>query len=203
MLTDTMCYIQTPESIDILCGKDKTYAKHPGNQMYRQLIEQKANLYCSEPSKQVKMVMTKEIVGVLESQGSRFLRKRGEAWEEISNQQARDKTSHALRFCAAHNPSKKKRVPLITGSRKSHRRTVSSDTSIQSLKVRPDSVISLFHRQQEILTGDFGCDTVVHNIAEEHPVPDEAPSRHHMASEEWDAILKEPLNDWDGLFTSS
>jgi hypothetical protein len=106
---------------DILCGKDKTYGKHPGNQVYRRLIEERAVLYAnSGMSKQVKMGVTKEIVAQLETAGARFLRKTtgqqfhdNNTWEEISNQEARDKTSHALRFCAKYHGTQKKRLLLL------------------------------------------------------------------------------------------
>jgi hypothetical protein len=158
---------------DILCGKDKTYGKHPGNQVYRRLIEDRAIAYANtNMSKQIKMGVTKEIVAQLTTAGARFLRKRidlvGEAWEEISNQQARDKTSHALRFCAKYHGTQKKRPLLLVPSSTSsttanpttttkhhhqhHRRMVSSETlGSMDHQQGHENAIAIFQRQQAIL----------------------------------------------------
>jgi hypothetical protein len=114
-----MTYIDEPKAADILCGKDKTFGKHPGNMLYRGMIEAKAFDYAAATYKLDKMKLTTEIVATMVSDfGSRFLRPVGPhtststidgsvsnitGWEEISLTAARDKTSHALRFCAAHN----------------------------------------------------------------------------------------------------
>jgi hypothetical protein len=122
-----MTFIRTPKAADILCGKDKTFGKHPGNMLYRDLIEAKALDYASAVYKLDKMKLTTEIVATMVTEfGSRFLRPVGIpniadnasstgtttadgnasstmiGWEEISLTAARDKTSHALRFCAAN-----------------------------------------------------------------------------------------------------
>ena len=116
-----MTPIEAPKAADILCGKDKTFGKHPGNMLYRDLIESKALDYANAVYKLDKMKLTTEIVDTMVSDyGSRFLRPIGPqhsisnvdgslwcvyGWEEISLTAARDKTSHALRFCAAHSIS--------------------------------------------------------------------------------------------------
>lgn len=131
-----MPLIDTPKAADILCGKDKTFGKHPGNMLYRDLIEAKALDYAAAVYKLDKMKLTTEIVATMVTEfGSRFLRPVGITinketgtstytptelggattttsdgnittqmigWEEISLTAARDKTSHALRFCAAN-----------------------------------------------------------------------------------------------------
>jgi hypothetical protein len=118
---DQMTLIDTPKAADILCGKDKTFGKHPGNMLYRDLIEAKALDYANAVYKLDKMKLTTEIVDTMVSEfGSRFLRPVGPStvvsnvdgsvrsvsgWEEISLTAARDKTSHALRFCATHSIS--------------------------------------------------------------------------------------------------
>jgi hypothetical protein len=123
--------IDQPRPHDVLCGKDKTYnLHHPGNRIYRDLIEAKAIDYATTSNKNAKMEFTKEIVNVMQMQyGSRFLRPvqtscSSAFWQEISNQQARDKTSHALRFCANNatiksNNNNKKSKAKIAKSKKS------------------------------------------------------------------------------------
>lgn len=99
--------IYDPEDMDILCGRDRNYYNHPGNRIYRQMIAQQSLNYISQSSKIDKMKITKSIVQTMQSHhGSRFIRRRdhSESWEVLSDTQARDKTSHALRF---HNSNKK------------------------------------------------------------------------------------------------
>lgn len=190
--------ISAPSPSDILCGKDKTYGKHPGNQAYRRMIEDRATSYAIENSKQIKMNVTKEIVATLQNAGARFLRKTHSCkWEEISNQQARDKTSHALRFCAKYHTKKRgsivsKPPARLTRTRsQQHRRTVSTDTVDQ----HHDS-IAIFQRQQAILNQSLN------KVSE--PTPDGVASSASMYD-----ILQEPLNDsisgveWDGYFIQS
>jgi hypothetical protein len=98
-------FIETPSTNDVLCGKDKTYENHPGNQLYRDLIVATALEYSVATSKQHKMKMTGRIVDdLISGYGSRFLKRSSVddgAWVELTMSAARDKTSHALRFCAA------------------------------------------------------------------------------------------------------
>ena len=94
--------VAEPTDMDVLCSKDKSVAKHPGNVIFRERIELGTVLYASTSSKQDKMRITREIVSYMQDQyGSRFLKKTpGDVWVEISDQTARDKVSHALRFAA-------------------------------------------------------------------------------------------------------
>lgn len=92
----------TIQKNDILCGKNKAFGHHVGNQLFRELVHSYKDVYMRSCSKNAKMMLTKEICTVIKRKyGSRFVRigKNGE-WEEISEQLARDKVSHALRFAA-------------------------------------------------------------------------------------------------------
>mmetsp|Transcript_6164 Transcript_6164/g.13651 ORF Transcript_6164/g.13651 Transcript_6164/m.13651 type:complete len:264 (+) Transcript_6164:64-855(+) len=98
----------TPQEHDCLCSKDKTHSSHPGNKMFRARIDAMKEIYRKTKNKQGKMEITKEIVRYLkEKHNSRFLKRDGNGvWVEISDQAARDKVSHALRF-ATRRDSKK------------------------------------------------------------------------------------------------
>jgi hypothetical protein len=107
--------IVEPSPMDVLCGRDRNYTKHPGNQVYRNLLEQQAFKYETKLSKAAKMEITKSIVQTMQTEhGSRFVRRIGnhhQGWEVLSHIQARDKTSHALRF--HNNTTKKSRKTTI------------------------------------------------------------------------------------------
>jgi hypothetical protein len=94
-----------PNECDILCGKDKTYFKHPGNRLFRQRIEATRCAYKTAATKQEKMRITRDIVAYFKSKlKARFLKPsvNGE-WIEIRDTKARDKVSHALRFSARND----------------------------------------------------------------------------------------------------
>jgi len=94
--------IAEPTKADVLCGKDTTLARHPGNQRFREKIQIELPRYLQARSKQEKMRITKSIVQYITVKlGSRFLKSKPDGkWVEIDGQAARDKVSHALRFAA-------------------------------------------------------------------------------------------------------
>lgn len=100
--------IPEPRLFDILCGKDKTFNKHHGNQVFRETIVSYQDMYMQSRSKHEKMLITKEIVASLQAKyNARFVKlsKNGSEWVEITDQVARDKVSHALRFAAKQEQS--------------------------------------------------------------------------------------------------
>jgi hypothetical protein len=145
-----------PNEYDVLCGKDKTFSKHKGNIVFREKIMSMASEYKIASTKPARMKLTKVIVDSLKSEyNAKFLRSIPTSndtylWEEISDQQARDKTSHALRFALGkEGPSKKATAPSSSASRRrqSHRRrTISTvmeagDTSVDDdRKVKSSSI---------------------------------------------------------------
>lgn len=101
--------VYEPWKFDILCGKDKTFNHHTGNVLFREQVKLQAPIYATS-SKLGRMLITKDIVSHLRKlYGSRFLlhvqnREDGtKIWKEIDDSQARDKTSHALRFALKQN----------------------------------------------------------------------------------------------------
>ena len=144
----------SPGEKDILCGKDKTYAKHAGNRLFRERIEVMKVSYVAAPSKQEKMAITKGIVTYMQVEhGCRFVKKlENNTWAEINNQAARDKVSHALRFAARNlktsettsnstaSTSNKKagRRPRRMQSSQSDESSVSTSTSNQSETVESE-----------------------------------------------------------------
>eukprot|EP00980_Cylindrotheca_fusiformis_P008607 scaffold1830_cov117-Cylindrotheca_fusiformis.AAC.6 len=86
-----------PTKFDVLCGQSRVCASHTGNRRFQVVLEMYADQYQVAKSKQEKMMLTKEIVGVIAGSGGRFLKYKDGMWIEISNVTARDKVSHALR----------------------------------------------------------------------------------------------------------
>ena len=150
----------TPISVqphDVLCGKDKTYAKHPGNVIYKTLIEENTSRYAEAATKQDRMHITKEIVSTMQHKyKSRFIK--GDSFEVLAESKARDKTSHALRFAAQKAKEDASQLLHLSSQADSHRshRRVKSESSSSSHSdstgsPNPESVQSLYRRQQAIL----------------------------------------------------
>ena len=117
-----------PTEMDILCSKDKSVAKHPGNLAFRERIEEGTASYSTAVSKQEKMKITRDIVTFMQHKyGSRFLKQKGNAWIEINNTTARDKVSHALRFAA-----KNLHGGAANGNKTVRKRSISSESSASS-----------------------------------------------------------------------
>ena len=222
--------IETPAATDVLCGKNKTYAKHAGNIIYRGLINATARTYAAIPTKQEKMRITTEIVHQMTHEhNSRFLKcSGGNAWEELSVTAARDKTSHALRFCAAHNnhsnncaaaAAVKKNVRPTTrcssrakkSIRMQHRRTVSSGTNSTAMTTPRRRIIESFPRYSrssskkyygapEVATSSTVVVVVVNHSStlSSSSTVKQPLGVRSMNGEDLEALLREPLN-WEDV----
>lgn len=90
--------------------------------MFRQEISSLTEKYLDCRSKTEKMQMTKDIVAIIcKDHDARFLKLEGGVWVEISNQAARDKVSHALRFAASRALKEK---PKALTKKKEKRRKI-------------------------------------------------------------------------------
>jgi hypothetical protein len=98
--------IITPLPNDVLCGHDKKYLQHPGNELYkRQIIDYSVTYNSCGKDRLKKMKITKTVVDNMKLwYNSRFLKQThlGE-WEELTSKQARDRVSHAIRFYVKSN----------------------------------------------------------------------------------------------------
>ena len=103
----------TPLEFDVLCSKDKTHSTHAGNRLFRERIDAMKEVYRMTKNKQGKMEITKNIVKYLKQRhATRFLKRDvNGSWTEISDQAARDKVSHALRFATRRENATTKRMP--------------------------------------------------------------------------------------------
>lgn len=136
--------IDIPAPFDILCGKDKSFLSHHGNRVFRDMIHTFRDVYARAKSKPEKMKLTKIIVRQLqETYHTRFLKfcpDNGGTWEEISNQAARDKVSHALRHaCRSSSTS----LSLIDSASKISMKCESSETQpLQFFTFRSSSLLT-------------------------------------------------------------
>ena len=192
---------------DVLCGKDKTYENHSGNRIYRDMIVSVAPQYAATSSKQDKMRMTRDIVSTLiKEHGSRFMKISSVhgGWEEINISAARDKTSHALRFCAAHmtaptatpssrkrssNSKKERRVDVPHMSNKRLRRKVSFDDVTKKNKcVSPDpsayGTPSYQSHVQESYEQNYNHNKNMNGSLSSWCVPDAVKSIHDLSSDQ-------------------
>jgi len=114
ILTITKVVVIKPRESDVICGKSRT--SHPGNQQFTNIIELHREKYHVATEKRYRMDITKEIYSSFGRSSSRFLRFRTnrssnkddkQYWEELTEVEARDKISHALRFANRRIEKKK------------------------------------------------------------------------------------------------
>jgi hypothetical protein len=136
---------------DILCGRGGKVNRHPGNRVYRRLVEHKKNLYKNLIRKEDKYMLICSILHAVKSEGGRFM-KEDEitgTWFEIGDDEAMGKMSQAFR-----EPEKKSQVETVTTSRPQRFKSVTPSTSREneSLDFRLSSSSSSnasLHQQQE------------------------------------------------------
>lgn len=186
--------IADPLEYDVVCAKDHFYARHTGNLLFRDRIEATKNTYRKARTKQEKKKVTKDFVNYLQSKhGSRFLKRRGNDWVEISELQARDKVSHALRFATRQRHGKGDKEGETKTNATSNIRPdgalsnsgYSSDMSpSQSCLTVVDILDEIFKRQQQLLRcmQEGNGDEILPNKSSSTPVLDsssnKSPARH-------------------------
>ena len=93
---------------DVLCGRDKTSHAHVGNKHFRRIIEAHREDYQNAQCRDQKTNITCQVIASIHINGGRFLKLNDNSglWEEVSEQYAREKVSHALR--SAKDPNRPK-----------------------------------------------------------------------------------------------
>ena len=91
-------YIQ-PTGIDILCGRGKANATHPGNIYFTQLMQANLQKYQDGPRRIDRTIIVTSLVDQLLLGGSRFLKKdkATNQWIQLDSLQCHEKVGHALR----------------------------------------------------------------------------------------------------------
>lgn len=90
--------IHHPSSFDVLFGRGKTIREHPGNQVLDKIILTHYSKY-EAISKERRGEMLEEIVRLMKSTGTRFMKRddSGYSWKEVDDETAKDKVSHCFR----------------------------------------------------------------------------------------------------------
>ena len=78
------------------CGRGGKINFHLGNIIFRRLVDENKEVYHQIPKKHRNLV-SQSIVQTMHNYGSRFLEKKGDYWELVSDRKAVQKTSQALR----------------------------------------------------------------------------------------------------------
>ena len=101
---------------DVLCGRGGHSNNHPGNKLFRRIIQENKEIYqelCDQSAK--KQMLVSSIVQAIQHFGGRFVRKQPTSqkreggdtfvWVEISEKEARTKTTQALREQTSPSPT--------------------------------------------------------------------------------------------------
>jgi len=85
-----------PKDADVLCGRGGKVNKHPGNIVYRKVVEYNKSYYQSVHKKH-RILVSQSIVKAILNYGGRFMGQKGKEWTPICFKRAVQKTSQALR----------------------------------------------------------------------------------------------------------
>lgn len=151
LMDDTTDKDGRPTDHDVLCGQSRVCASHPGNRRFQAVLDMYAPRYDAATSKQEKMSLTKEIVGVIAASTGRFLKYKDGVWVEISNVTARDKVSHALRT----KVQSWKRQKQEKKSDKSPSKKTTAATHRRRSRCRRSSSSSIVTTASDIYTSSF------------------------------------------------
>lgn len=95
--TPTIGSANGPRDVDVLCGRGGLINKHPGNIVYRKIVDHNKPFYQSVHKKH-RILVSQSIVQSIVNFGGRFMTmEKGKVWTEIGYKRAVQKTSQALR----------------------------------------------------------------------------------------------------------
>ncbi len=91
--------IECPMIEDVLFGRGWPIMKHPGNVIFRHIVDSKLDEYQNEETKRGKTFIACSVVNIIKQQGNggRFLKEDSGWWVEVSDEMARQKVSIAFR----------------------------------------------------------------------------------------------------------
>lgn len=91
--------IDAPTDKDVLCGRGKPIQHHPGNRRFLEIVQVHRDSYQNAPSRADKRRITFDIISTIRKSGGRFLQLDPATgkYQDVGDDLARDKVSHALR----------------------------------------------------------------------------------------------------------
>eukprot|EP00547_Thalassionema_nitzschioides_P004918 CAMPEP_0194201976 /NCGR_PEP_ID=MMETSP0156-20130528/2120_1 /TAXON_ID=33649 /ORGANISM="Thalassionema nitzschioides, Strain L26-B" /LENGTH=596 /DNA_ID=CAMNT_0038927329 /DNA_START=181 /DNA_END=1971 /DNA_ORIENTATION=- len=127
--------IEEPHDNDVLCGRGGYINSHPGNELFRKLVERRKRVYLAARFKREKRLVANSIVSEIRALDGHFLAKDSKTgkWYDIGDEKARDKTSQALRENA---PSI--RAEIKDGNNQRRKQKPKAETSNSTLKDTAD-----------------------------------------------------------------
>ena len=101
--TEDIVTANKPKDVDVMCGRGGKVNKHPGNVVYRKIVEYN-KLYYQSVHKKHRILVSKSIVQAIHNNGGRFMGQQGsDEWVPIVFKRAVQKTSQALRERSNNN----------------------------------------------------------------------------------------------------
>ena len=110
-----------PGPNDVVCARGKEAFLHPGNKMFRQLVEGFTQRYESAPNKAQRSCIVSDIIEKVRSMGNGFVRKEKDGeWREVGDTVASEKVGSLFRNALSSQ------YKSSTNSKKKHRTTTAS-----------------------------------------------------------------------------
>ena len=86
------------ESTDILCGRGNFAVNHPANIVFNEIVRSSLQDYANAKRRVDKsMVVASVLKELTEDAGTRFVKRQGKQWYEMTTEQAHDKIGHCIR----------------------------------------------------------------------------------------------------------
>eukprot|EP00934_Nitzschia_sp_Nitz4_P008322 Nitzschia sp. Nitz4//scaffold325_size20118//15997//16815//NITZ4_008705-RA/size20118-processed-gene-0.26-mRNA-1//1//CDS//3329547908//8312//frame0 len=86
-----------PRDIDVMCGRGGLSNKHPGNRLFRRLVDSNKQTYAAIESPRTKRKLVESIILAIHDQGGQFVKQMKGEWGTIPAREAFVKTAQALR----------------------------------------------------------------------------------------------------------
>jgi hypothetical protein len=88
-----------PAETDILCGRGKAFVSHKGNKSFSDIVRKNLHRYIDAPKRLDKSTVVASVVSEILNSGARFVKqeKISGRWYQMNEDQAHEKTGHAIR----------------------------------------------------------------------------------------------------------
>jgi hypothetical protein len=89
--------ILLPSHADVLFGRGKPVREHPGNLALGALVESLLLRYNACNGKEMKRLITQEVINKIKSRGGKFVKQVDGVWADVDEKTVREKVSHTFR----------------------------------------------------------------------------------------------------------